>query len=314
MFLIEGEEFHNSLNQYPVVTIGNFDGVHRGHRKILEQGLKKARTHNGHLIVLTFFPHPEQILFPEKAPKLLCSNEEKAFLMSQLEVDALWVIPFSKALAALTAEKFLLDYVIHPIHPKEIVLGHDHRFGKQTDGKAETVKEICDRFSIVTDMVEPVMTQGERISSTKIRQLLNLGNIQEANLLLGHPYMIAGTVVKGEGRGKQLGFPTINIQLPVREKQLFPDGVYQVGVKAKEKNYLGALYVGERPTFNKKEKTIEIHILNFKDDLYGQNVLIYMNRKIRDDQKFKNAEDLINQIQIDIKSIQNNSNGGNVWD
>lgn len=304
MLLIKNKSFNILPVNYPVVTLGNFDGIHKGHAKVIEVAQKKAKLYNGKVVVVTFEPHPEHVLNPVKKTPVLTTLEEKKHILENLNVDICWVIPFTKTFSKLSAEGFLKNYIIEQIHPKEIILGHDHRFGKNGKGDFQLLKKLCGKWNIKAEQVKPENIKRETISSTFIRKLIVNNKIEKANLLLGHPYIIRGSVISGKGLGKKLGYPTINIKISNKEKLIPTAGIYHVKVKFRKTVKTGALYIGKRPSFKGSKLSIEVHILNFNGDLYGEEVLIYIIRKIREDRKFENIDKLVEQIKNDIRKIK----------
>ncbi len=305
MLTIKGTHFRDALStRGTVVTMGNFDGVHRGHQKVILEARARARRRQCSLAVITFDPHPEQVLSPEAAPKLLTTVEEKEWIMNRLGVDVLWVLPFTLELAGLPADAFFRRFVIEEAGAQEIVLGHDHRFGTGAQGNFSLVRDLTHRTNIKADILKPEMVEGQAVSSTWIRKWVSHGDFENAMHLLGYPYLISGQVVRGRGLGREMGFPTINLGLVQLNKLLPPPGIYSAQVCAQNRIYDGAFYLGRKPTFGGNETSLEIHLLDFNGDLYGAHVLIYMRRKLREDRKFDSVDSLARQIQADIAQIR----------
>jgi riboflavin kinase/FMN adenylyltransferase len=286
------------------VAIGNFDGVHLGHRKVVEILKKRAVKCKGASVVVAFDPHPEHVLSPETGPKLLTTVDEKRVLLEELGVDAFVALAFDTALAELPPLQFIRRYMLEQLGAGEIVVGRDHRFGRRAEGDADFIRKTARELGLRTEVVEPVLQGGKQVSSTWIRKWLAHGDLERANALLGHPYLIAGEVVRGEGVGRRLGFPTCNLRAASPHKLVPSGGVYRAKVKVGESTFSGAFYVGSRPTFEGALQRMEVHLLDFNGDLYGEYVLLYVFQRIREDRKFRNAEELSVQIQQDVEMIR----------
>lgn len=285
-----------------IVTLGNFDGLHLGHQELLKMVMKRARETGALSLVVTFRPHPLKILAPEKCPPLISIYEEKIQLFEKLGIDVLVKIPFTLDFSAMSPEDFVTDILCNTLGAKEIFVGYNYRFGKGREGNVQTLKKLGERLGFIVREVEQVSLNGEVISSTKIRDLLSDGEVEHASRLLGRPYAITGIVVKGDGRGKILGFPTANIA--PKHEIIPPDGVYAVRLSVREKYYDGIANIGLRPTFNKQSHTIEVHVFDFNEDIYGEEISLFFFGKIRKEKKFKNADDLIRQIRFDIETAK----------
>ncbi|MCC7430687.1 bifunctional riboflavin kinase/FAD synthetase [bacterium] len=284
------------------LTVGTFDGIHLGHRRLIERLFEKAKAENLKTALVTFSPHPQEILqnrnHPEKIT-LLNSLDEKIFLLEKTGLDVLLVIPFSLEFAETSAEDFCRKILIDGLNASEIVIGYDHTFGKNREGSLQTLKKLSQNFGYGIELVEELTLEHEKINSTKIRKLLNQNLLSEANKLLGSNYLISGEVVKGEGRGKNLGFPTANLKLP--ENKLVPQsGVYAVTVDFEDKAYKGILNIGTRPTFDGKNVSVEVFIFDFAKEIYGKNLRLGLIKKIREEVKFESVEKLKSQIQNDV--------------
>ena len=281
-----------------VITLGNFDGIHLGHQELVRMVIRRAREINGQSMVVTFRPHPLKVLAPETCPPLISIYEEKIQLFEKLGIDVLVKIPFSLHFAQMTPREFVKDVLCDTLGAKDIFVGYNYRFGKGREGTTQMLKQMGREFGFNVHEVEQISLNGEVISSTKIRQLLVAGEVEHAARLLGRPYAITGIVIKGDSRGKTLGFPTANI---ASKHSIIPsNGVYAVKLLARERCLDSIVNIGVRPTFDTKSLAIEVHVFNFNEDLYGEEVTFFFMRRIREEKKFDTAEDLIVQIKKDI--------------
>ncbi|MBI5076100.1 MAG: bifunctional riboflavin kinase/FAD synthetase [Nitrospirae bacterium] len=281
-----------------VITLGNFDGIHLGHQELVRMVMKRAQEIQGQSMVVTFRPHPLKILAPDKCPPLISIYEEKIELFRKLGIDVLVKIPFSLHFAEMTPREFVKKILCDLLGTKEIFVGCNYRFGKGREGTTETLKQMGEEFDFKVNEVEQIFLKSELISSTKIRQLLSTGEVEHAAELLGRPYAITGIVIKGDSRGKTLGFPTANI---ASKHAIIPaDGVYAVKLSARDTCHDGIVNIGLRPTFDTKSLAIEVHIFDFNEDLYGEEVTIFFIKKLRKEKKFDSADALIAQIGKDI--------------
>ncbi len=304
MKIIESTEFNITDDKYTVVTVGNFDGVHLGHKSIIENAQSYAGKYNGKVVVVTFYPHTMSVVKPGIDYKFLTLKKEKIKFLKEAGVDVLWIIPFDENIASVPAKEFLSKIIIGKTNAKVVLLGYNHSFGYKGEGNYELVEKVCSEKKIIPIKVDRECLGEEYISSTRIRELISNGNIYLANKLLGYTYQFEGIVKKGEGIGRKLGFPTINIDVDSPLKLLPPTGVYNVEVFFKGEKYVGAMYIGKKETFGNNDKiSVEVHILNFNGDLYGVQVLIYVVGRLRDSFKFKNSSELIEHIKEDIKKI-----------
>ncbi len=288
------KKFENS-----VLTLGNFDGLHLGHQELVKMIIRRAREIGALSMVVTFRPHPLKVLAPEKCPPLISIYEEKIKLFERLGIDVLVKIPFTLEFAAMAPEDFVRDVLCGTLGAKEIFVGYNYRFGRGREGDIRTLISLGKKYGFAVREIEQIAVDGEVISSTKIRTLLREGDVEHAAKLLGRTYAITGIVVKGDGRGKGLGFPTANI---APKHSIIPaDGVYAVRLVVRERAYDGIANIGMRPTFNKKVLAIEVHVFDFNEDLYGEDISLYFIRKIREEKKFKGPEALVAQIKTDIE-------------
>ena len=288
-----------------VVTIGNFDGVHKGHQALFNQVIKKGGQAGGTCIAMTFEPHPLRAL-GLSSPPLITRRDQKIELIESSGIDVLLCLPFNKAFAQIPAQEFIEEILVKKIGMKTIVIGPDYTFGKDRVGNIELLKTMGPELgyeTIVSDWIKGDETETERISSTKIRKLVMDGHVDQAKRYLGRHYQIRGKVIKGRMRGgSQLGFPTANIKL---HDELCPKfGVYAVTVETVHGNFDGVANIGFSPTFGDEIFTIEVHILDFNKDIYGSRIRVNMVKRLRDEIKFSNIEQLSDQIRKDIQTAK----------
>jgi riboflavin kinase/FMN adenylyltransferase len=285
-----------------VVTIGNFDGVHIGHRALLQEVIQKAVSIGGVSIAMTFEPHPIRVLRQNGLPPLLTPYAQKVGLLESTGIDVLICVPFDKAFAAITADAFVSDILVRRIGMKAIVTGKDYTFGRNREGNLELLIAYgkCLGFEVnVVDWIHGANTLPGRASSTKIRELISAGNVSKAEKLLGRLYQVSGRVIEGRRRGgKLLGFPTANID--PGEKLCPKTGIYAVTVEYGDRDFLGVANIGYSPTFKDKVFTVEVHILDFDEDIYGKEISVNFVRRLRDEIRFPSIAALSDQIRKDI--------------
>jgi riboflavin kinase/FMN adenylyltransferase len=289
-----------------VITIGNFDGVHIGHQALFHEVIETAENIGGTSIAMTFDPHPIRVLKQNGYPPLITLYEQKAELIGRTQIDVLICIPFSRAFAALPAESFVRDLLVGRIGMKAIVVGEDYSFGKNREGNIDLLKAYAPRYGfevIVADWIRMSKGFTERISSTRIRQLVKQGLMEQAEKMLGRYYQIRGRVVTGRDRGgKLLGIPTANVNL---HDELCPKtGIYAVTGECRGQPFKGVANIGYSPTFENHEFTVEVHIFDFDDDIYGEIIRVNFVKRIRDEIKFANIPELIDQINKDIAAAR----------
>ena len=283
-----------------VVTQGTFDGVHKGHEKIIERLKLAARERNGETVVLTFYPHPRLVLQPEdNRLKLLNSESEKIERLTQAGIDHLIIIPFDKVFARQSPQEFIENVMVHTIGIGYFIVGYDHRFGRNREGSIVDLRRMAVEYNFMVEEVGAMEVEAITISSTKIRNALHEGDVATANNYLGYAYCLSGTVIQGDGRGKQLGYPTANILIDEPLKLIPADGVYAVTVGHNGSVYKGMANIGKRPTFTDASRSIEAHLFDFKGDLYGQPIRVNLYERLRDEQKFKDIEALKWQLEKD---------------
>jgi len=292
------DEFERLENA--VVTIGTFDGVHIGHRKIISGIRELADSTGGETVLLTFFPHPRMILHPEdESLKLINTINEKAELMEQLGINHLIITPFSRDFSNQTAEGYIRDVLVNKIGTKKIVIGYDHRFGKDRQGGLNDLLQLGPVYGF--DVVEiPEQDINEvAISSTRIRSALLEDDVELANTFLGYPFFITGTVVRGDQIGRQIGYPTANIIIEERYKLIPGDGIFAVKVKVGDEYYKGMAYIGTRPTINGITRNIEVNIFDFDQDIYNKQIRMEFYNFVRGDVKFDSLAELKEQLAKD---------------
>ena len=283
-----------------VVTSGTFDGVHLGHQKILHRLKEIAAKTNGETVVITFWPHPQMVLHPENhLLKLLNTFEEKAALLRAEGIQHLLRIEFTREFSLISSMDFIQNILVKTIGTKKLVIGYDHRFGHNREGSFEQLKVNAPGYGFDVEEISRQDVDHISVSSSKIRQALEMADIETATHLLGKPYSITGQVVKGDQLGRKWGFPTANIEVDSRYKLIPLDGIYAVSVKYENQTYKGMLYIGLRPTVNGSERVIEVNIFNFNLDIYGDGLTIYFHRYLRGDKKFDDIESLKRQLHAD---------------
>ncbi len=301
----ELEDLPNFKNS--VITIGSFDGVHHGHQKIIEKVNQLARQINGESIIITFHPHPRLVVYPkDDSLQLITSIEEKISLMEQFGVDNLVIVPFTVEFSQQSADEYIKKFLVDKFHPKYIVIGYDHRFGLSRQGDVNYLKWHGENSGYEVLVIEKQEVEDIAVSSTKIRQSLERGDIPSANRLLNHQFNLSGKVVKGQQIGAKLGFPTANIEIQDQHKLIPPHGIYAAYVIHEEERFEGMLYIGNRPSLkNFHNRTIEVNIFDFEQDIYGAEISIQLVEKIRDDASFDSMEELSKQLKDDKqKSLQ----------
>jgi riboflavin kinase / FMN adenylyltransferase len=300
MVIHEGYEKLNLVA--PVVTLGIFDGVHRGHMALLDYLVASAKEAQGESVVITFFPHPRLVLEKNNINlSFLSTIEEKKVLLEKANIDHLIIIEFNIKFSRIRACDFIKDILVGKIGTKHLIIGYNHHFGRSGEGDFNTIKQCSESLSFRVEQVQGFHTDEDVISSSLIRNALLKGNLDDANRWLGYSYSMSGTIVEGRKIGRSIGFPTANI-MPDNQYKLIPgDGVYAVEVKLDEKDYHGMLSIGTNPTVNSDStlRSIEVHILNFNKDIYGRNISVTFRKKLRDEKKFDNLEKLIQQMELD---------------
>ncbi|MDQ1336100.1 MAG: Riboflavin biosynthesis protein [Thermodesulfobacteriota bacterium] len=284
----------------PVLTIGNFDGVHRGHLVLFDKVKERARLINGQSALMTFDPHPIKVMKPGNGPRLITLTDQKLELIDNAHIDVVFCIPFTREFAAISAHDFVQEILVGRIGVREIVVGYDYTFGHNREGDIQFLRKTGEDLGFVVHVVEPVYVGDKLVSSTRIRELVQEGNLPEARELLGRDYQICGTVISGKNRGgRLLGFPTANIELI---DELVPKlGVYAVHVMVDHQTLAGVTNIGYNPTFGKGPFSVETHILDFDGNLLGKKISVKFIERLRDERPFGSIKDLADQIGRDIQ-------------
>ena len=301
-----------------VLALGNFDGIHLGHQRVLNKVLQDARSAKGIAAVFTFREHPQQVLNPSVQPQLLSSVPQKIFILNRLGIDCCFLVSFTQDFSKLEPEEFVRKILVERLNVRKVYLGFNARFGRDRNGDSALMKKMSEKFNFEFEQVEPVKLGGDLVSSSRIRNLVQTGKFKEASECLGRPFAIFRKVIRGDGRGKTLGYPTANLEMS--GQLLPPEGVYPVNVRIMEEKtrqgasegieeihfeeksgwLAGVLNFGTRPTFNKEEKTLEVHILEFDRPLYGLFLEIIFHPRLRSERTFDGVEALKDQIRKDI--------------
>ena len=306
---------HTDINTLPVfknavVTIGTFDGVHTGHQQILELMQDEAKKVNGETVIITFNPHPRQVIAARQTELFLLNTlQEKISLLEKYGIQHLVVTPFTEAFSLQSAEEYIEQFLVKTFHPHTIIIGHDHRFGKSRSGNFELLEEKSSQYNYVVKEIPGFMLQNNTISSTMIREALLKGNIETANEYLGYSYFFNGTVVEGNKLGRTIGYPTANLKIE-EEKKLIPgNGVYAVevedqwsmvnGERQKLDRFKGMMNIGIRPTVEGTNRMIEVNIFDFDKEIYGDTLTVHIKKRLRNEQKFNSLDELKNQLAKD---------------
>ncbi len=301
MDVIRGLEAFPAHRTPVVLALGTFDGVHRGHQALLAHARERARTLGGRSAALTFDPHPATVLTPESAPALLTTIDERLDLFAQLGVDVAIVARFDDRLRQMSAEAWV-NALAACIRMTEVVCGPSYAFGHDRRGDSDLLRRLGARLGFQLRVVDPVEADGERVSSSRIRRLLLAGHVLDAARLLGRWYSLRGTVVRGEGRGRDLGYPTANLELP--PSKLIPStGIYAAYARPSVGEFAAAVSIGTRPTFGPGPLKVEAYLLNFSENLYGSPLELHLAAQLRDELTFASAEELVVQIASDVAAV-----------
>lgn len=282
-----------------VLTLGTFDGVHFGHKKIIEKLIQNSTLCECESLVLTFFPHPRMVLQDSTEIKLLNTIEERTELLKKSGLDNLIIHPFDQAFSRLTAEEFVSTILVQQFNVKKIIIGYDHRFGRNRTADINDLIEFGEKYNFEVEQISAQEIDEVSVSSTKIRNALNEGNVKLANDYLGYSYLLTGTIVKGKGIGRKLDFPTANLQIQESYKLIPKNGVYIIQSLIEKTLVYGMMNIGFNPTVNGDSKSIEIHFFDFDGDLYSKKIQIQLLDRIRDEVKFENIEKLKEQLSKD---------------
>ncbi len=297
---LKGLRCLQELTEPSVVTVGNFDGVHRGHRHLLERVALRAKDKGLRSVVLSFYPHPLKILSPAQSPCELTSIQERASLLLEQGVEQIVFIRFDRRFSKLSAEEFIREILWSRLKCRHLVVGYDWRFGYKREGEIELAKEMGKEMGFEVEEIEPFRINGHVVSSTLIRRLLHMGRLEEASLYLGRNYVIRRKVVSGDRRGSSLGFPTANLQNT--ENLCLKEGVYAVKV---DDSFIGVANYGTRPTFGGGKRVLEVHLLDFEGDLREREIRVEFLKFLREEKRFSSPEDLRKQIAQDILAVRN---------
>ncbi len=287
-----------------VVTVGTFDGIHRGHWAVLQEIRRRARETGRRSVLLTFHPHPLRIVRPEHAPPLLTTPVEKKEILVETGLDYAVFLTFTPTLSRYEPERFVREILVGRLGVEELVIGYDHGFGRGRSGDVDTLRKLGGELGFAVDVVEPVTAADGPVSSTAIRDAIAEGRMREATDQLGRPYSVRGVVVRGDGRGKQLGFPTANLRVSNGDKLVPPAGIYAVRGVLRTGTHDGALHIGPRPTFRGSPPTVELHLLEFDGDLYGEAVRVDFVQRLREVRPFESADALIRQMEADVQETR----------
>jgi len=295
---------HDSHNRAAWLTIGSFDGVHMGHQHIIRSLVEKSRQNQCPAVVVTFFPHPQKVLGKIEEPFYLNTPEEKDELMQQLGVDSVLTIHFDLIFSKTTAADFM-HMLHHQMAFSHLMIGYNFTLGANREGNSSVLKSIGRKLGYRVEAIKPVQIDAQTVSSSYIRDLLNSGNITSANRFLGRPYQLSGTVIHGDGRGKHIGIPTANLAV-WKEKLVPASGVYATIAEMDRHSHAAVVNIGHRPTFyeNSTEKSIEVHLLDFSQVIYGDVMRLNLVERIRSEKKFASVQELINQIHEDINQTK----------
>lgn len=287
-----------------VATVGTFDGVHRGHWEVLQEIRRRAEATGRRSVLVTFDPHPLRIVRPEHAPPVLTTPVEKKEILAESGLDWAVFITFTWTLSQYSPRRFVEEILVGRLGVDELVIGYDHGFGRGRSGDADTLRDIGKEMGFVVDVVPPVETDGKAVSSSRIRQAVAEGRMGEARSCLGRPYSVRGVVVRGDGRGRHLGFPTANLNVGNADKLIPPAGIYAVRGATRAGMHDGALHLGPRPTFKGTPPTMELHLLDFDADLYGEEVRVDFVQRLRDVRPFDTASALVAQMREDVEATR----------
>ena len=285
-----------------VITTGTFDGVHKGHINILSELTKNKYSQES--VIITFFPHPRQVIFPDQSIKFINTFDEKIDLISNYNVDHLIIQEFNLEFSRISSLEYIRDILKHKIGLKKLIVGHDHHFGRNREATIKQVIEYAELYDFEVHKIPPLQLNGIVVSSTKIRNALKVGDVELANNLLGYHFCFEGKVIHGKGMGKSLGFPTANILASNKNKIIPGNGVYAVTVDFENKKYQGMLNIGFNPTFDEKKLSIELNIFDFKSMIYGKQIKVIFKKKIRNEKKFNSPEGLKSQLKKDRELVK----------
>lgn len=304
MKVVFGVQKLESPLQNSVVTIGNFDGVHLGHQTLIQKVVDEARAAGSASVIMTFWPHPREVIFPDKPFQRLMDVEFQTEIFEQMDADYLIREPFRRDLSSQKPETFLNGWILKPLRPSRVVVGYDFSFGANREGNLDFLKSFFTQHQIPVEIMPPIQLGSTIVSSTEIRRALESGDVVRARQMLSRPHLLEGTVVRGEGRGSRIGIPTANLQVLGVMKP--GNGVYATYAEWRGQLYPSITNIGVKPTFQNdfKESQVETHFLDQKLDLYGCRLRLHFLKKLRDEKKFNSVEELIDQIKNDIQTVR----------
>ena len=297
-------QVHRSIDQLPrfqnsVITIGTFDGVHQGHQQIIEALKAEAHAVNGETVIITFDPHPRKIVHPHTNLHLINTLEEKIELLSRTGIDHLVVVPFTKEFSDQPAEAYIEHFLIGKFQPHSIIIGYDHHFGHERKGNFRLLENNAQHFKYKLLEIPKHVLDSIAVSSTKIRKAIQESHIETANKLLGYDFYFEGVVIPGDKLGRQLGYPTANLEYTSKEKIHLGHGVYAVHVEIEGETKKGMLSIGDRPTLNRPGEKVEVNIFDFNRDIYGKTMRVIVRKFLREQVKYNSLEELIEQLHKD---------------
>ena len=307
-------KIYNSIEEFSpdfkvVLTIGTFDGVHIGHQSIIKALNDRAKRMGSQSVLLTFYPHPTHVLFPnDERLKLITTIEERSKLLYEYGLNHLIVQEFTSEFSRITSVNFVRDILVGKLRLSKLIIGYDHHFGRNREGNFEELLSLSKLYNYDIEKIDPHKHNNISVSSSKIRKLVSNAQMEKAKDYLGRYFTIKGEVIKGKSIGATLGYPTANLRIQNSWKLIPQDGVYAVLVYVQQKEYLGMMNIGSNPTFDINDRTIEVHILDFNQNIYGEELVVAFIKKIRDEKKFGSLEDLKKRIQIDENRIRLFSN------
>lgn len=288
-----------SSEKESILTIGTFDGVHIGHNKILTKLVEESKKNNLSSLIMTFFPHPRMVLQKSQEIKMIDTIDEKIYLFEKTGVDNLIIQPFDENFSKIRAKEFVEEILVKKLKIKHIIIGYDHRFGKDREASVDDLKKFGLNYMFTVEEIAAQEIHSIAISSTKIRNAILKGEIKKCNEYLGRNFMLTGEVVHGDGLGKKINFPTANIEIPETYKIIPKNGVYLVRAIINSERYFGMMNIGVRPTIGGEKKSLEIHFFNFKDNIYNKTISVEIICKIRDEEKFSSIDELKIQLKKD---------------
>ena len=299
-------QVHTQIDHLPqfknaVITIGTFDGVHRGHQQLIDSIKKLSADKNGESVLITFEPHPRSVVFPQdQSLRILSTLDEKIDLLRAFDIDHLVVVPFTKEFSLMSARDYVEKFLIEKFHPAVIVIGYNHQFGHHRDGNIELLRKLAPDFHFDVKEIPKQLVDDIEVSSTRIRIALTEGDVSTASHLLGHSYSIEGIVEKGNQLGRRLGFPTANIRIENKYKLIPADGIYAAQCFLNEQKLDGIMSIGMRPTVDGRSRTQEVYLFNFNEDIYGQKIKAALIEWIRDEIKFPTLDELVEAMKKDV--------------